>query len=51
MNQQFTQQDSKQTKEGEVHFTNTSKPKSHNDKNQLGDYVDFEEIKEDKPDQ
>ncbi len=51
MNQQYTQQDSKQTKEGEVHFTNTSKSKSNTEKDQLGDYVDFEEIKDEKPDQ
>ena len=47
MNQQFHQQDTPHKKEGEVNITDTSKTKKDGKKDKLGDYVDFEEIKED----
>lgn len=47
MNQQFQQQDNQHKKEGEINInTNFKETKSSNDKTQLGDYVDFEEIKD-----
>lgn len=45
MNQQYQQNDSK--KEGEVNVSQTSKAKTSGEKEKLGDYVDFEEIKDD----
>lgn len=47
MNQQFDQQNQAPKKEGEINIkTNPSKTKSSTEKEQLGDYVDYEEIKE-----
>ena len=47
MNQQFGQQEAPYRKEGEVNIdTSTSKSKTSQEKNQLGDYVDFEETKD-----
>lgn len=52
MNQQFNQQQEPPQKEGEIKIkTDPSKSKPSSDKGQLGDYVDYEEIKDDKPDQ
>jgi len=52
MNQQYNQQQDSSKKEGEINIkTNPSKSKSSAEKAQLGDYVDYEEIKEDKPKQ
>jgi len=45
MNQQYQQKDSK--KEGEVNVSQTSRTKPSGEKEKLGDYVDFEEIKDD----
>jgi len=48
MNQQFNQQDTTHNKEeGEINITNTSNTKKPGKKNKLGEYVDFEEIKDD----
>ena len=51
MNKQYQQQNSSPKKEGEINVTQTSKSKAHGEKEKLGDYVDFEEIKDDKPKQ
>jgi hypothetical protein len=47
MNEQYNQQYNQSKKEGEINIkTDTSKSKSSTDKKELGDYVDYEEIKE-----
>lgn len=46
MNQQYQQPEPK--KEGEVNFMSDSKTKKPTEKGRLGDYVDFEEIEDDK---
>lgn len=52
MNQQYNQQNDSYKKEGEINIkTNPSKSKTSAEKDQLGDYVDYEEIKDDKPKQ
>ena len=47
MNQQFQQQEPHQRKEGEINLKQNSKKGKPSEKNKLGDYVDFEEIKDD----
>ena len=49
MGQQFQQQEPQHKKEGEVNITSHSKTKSSGEKDKLGDYVDFEEIEDDEP--
>ena len=47
--QGFTNPEEAKKREGEVKFSNTkSQEHSNSDKDELGDYIDFEEIKEDK---
>ncbi len=46
MNQQFQQQEPQHKKEGEVNLSSEPKTRKPDEKEQLGDYVDFEEIKE-----
>ncbi len=46
MNQQYEQQDHQSKKEGEINVTSDPKTKSSGEKGQLGDYVDFEDIKD-----
>lgn len=44
MNQQY--QEDKPKKEGEINFMSNSKTEKPEEKSKLGDYVDFEEIKD-----
>jgi hypothetical protein len=46
MNQQFQQQEPQYKKEGEVNLSSEPQTRKPDEKEQLGDYVDFEEIKE-----
>lgn len=46
MNQQFRQQEPQERKEGEINLKHNSKKEKPGEKNKLGDYVDFEEIKD-----
>lgn len=47
MNQQFNQQQQPPKKEGEINIkTDPSRSKTSSEKEQLGDYVDYEDIKD-----
>lgn len=48
MNQQYQQQEPQHKKEGEVNLNSNSKTEKPSEKDKLGDYVDFEEIEDDK---
>jgi hypothetical protein len=46
MNQQFRQQEPQKRNEGEINLKHSTKKEKPGEKNKLGDYVDFEEIKD-----